>query len=116
MKKLIFLCLMAASSTMANVGDGYVVTNSQNIMHFVQLDEGKATDIGIYKRAISEICTSHQKCQVIFWADNAPVNFPFSREQRKSRTAYYQADEKKGQEKLYVDCKLLGELENAECL
>lgn len=116
MKKLLFLCVLAATSAVAVAGDGYELKNSQNIMHFVQLDEGKATDIDTYKAAINDICATHEKCQVIFWADNTPMTFPFSKEQNRARTAYYQTNKKKGETNLYVDCKLFAEIEDAECL
>jgi len=103
-----------ASATQA--GDGYTLKNSQNIMHFVQLDEGKASDVETYRRAIEDICKPGVKCQVLFWAENAPSTFPMSREQSGSKTAYWQYDKKTDSHKLYVDCELFSDIEDAECL
>jgi len=96
-------------------GKGYTLKNSQNIMHFVQLDEGKASDVETYRQAVNDICKPNVKCQVLFWADNAPSTFPMSREQSRSKTAYWQYNNKTDSHHLYVDCELFGEIENAEC-
>jgi hypothetical protein len=110
---LVVTGILLAGSVQA--GKGYTLRNSQNIMHFVQLDEGKATDVETYRQAIKDICKPNVKCQVLFWAENAPTTFPMSREQTRSRTAYWQYDKKTDSHRLYVDCKLFGDIENAEC-
>ena len=116
MKQILIGLLVLGFAVIALAGDGYVRTGSKGIMHFVQVDQDKATDLDTYHRAIEEYCEPGVKCQVLFWTENAPVAFPFSREQVKGRTAYWQYNAKKDTHRFFVDCKLFGEVEDTECL
>lgn len=116
MNQVKFGLLLLCFAVIALAGEGYTQTGSQGIMHFVQVDKDKAADIVTYRRAIDEICEPSQRCQVLFWTENAPVKLPFSRGQTKGRTAYWQANGKPGKDRFYVDCKLFGDMEDTECL
>jgi hypothetical protein len=116
MKQILIALTILSFAVVAVAGDGYKHTGSKGIMRFVQVDEDKAKDVDTYKRAIAELCTPDARCQVLFWTENAPVDFPFSREQVKGQKAYWQFSEKSGTHRLYVDCKFFGDVEDAECL
>lgn len=116
MKHLFLGLLMLGLTTAALAGDGYVMTGKQGIMRFVQVDEDKATDVATYRRAVDDLCKPDSTCQVLFWTENAPVRMPFSREQTDSQTAYWQYHKKSDSYRLYVDCDLFGDIEDAECL
>ena len=116
MKKMLLGLLVLSLASLAYAGPGYVMTGKKGIMRFVQMDEDNATDLDTYRQAIKDLCKPGVNCQVLFWTENAPVAFPFSHEQTRSKTAYWQYHAKKGVEKLYVDCKLFDTIEDAECL
>jgi len=121
MKKLhtcffpVLLTITLVCSGAALAGDGYSVTYSQNIMRFVEIDIDKADDREIYTQVVDEICKPGSKCQVLFWTENAPINFPMSREQAKAKIAYWQYEKKSGSHRLYVDCDRFPDIEDAEC-
>lgn len=116
MKHVLIGLLLLGFTVIATAGDGYVKTGSEGIMRFVQVDKNKATDMDTYQRAIDDLCKPGQKCQVLFWTENAPVALPFSHEQTNSQTAYWQYNAKSDSHRLYVDCDLFGNLEGTECL
>jgi hypothetical protein len=111
---LLFLSLLFLAGAAAGA-DGYTLQNSQNIMHFVGIDEDRAKDIATYRRAIGEICQPDTKCQVLFWVGQAPNGLPITREQERSKVAYWQYSKKTGAHHLYVDCDFFGEVDDAEC-
>jgi hypothetical protein len=115
MKQVTMFLLLLGFIAIAFAGDGYVVTGSQGIMHFVQVDKDRATDLPTYLRAKDEICKSHGHCQVLFWTENAPRMMPFTREQTRQRRAYWQYDKKSGSHHLYVDCEFFGTDHDATC-
>lgn len=108
--------LLLGFAAIAFAADGYIQTGSQGIMHFVQVDKDKAADMATYRSAIKELCEPNQRCQVLFWTEDAPVKLPFSREQTRGKTAYWQYNERSGQERFYVDCDLFGNIEGTRCL
>ena len=116
MKQLLVGFLVLGLTTAAWAGEGYVQTGKHGIMHFVQVDKDKATDIATYRRAVDDLCKPDSACQVLFWTENAPVKMPFSHQQTKGKTAYWQYHKKSDSYRLYVDCELFGEIEDAECL
>jgi len=115
MKKLMIGLFTLGFAVITMAGDGYVETGKQGIMHFVQIDKDKATDVDTYRGAKDDLCDPAKRCQVIFWTENAPVRMPFSREQSAGRTAYWQWNEKTQTHRLYVDCKLFGTDHEEEC-
>ena len=115
MKHVTLVLLLLGFTTITLAGEGYVVTGSQGIMHFVQVDKDKATDTDTYLRAKDAVCKPDVKCQVLYWTENAPVRMPFTREQTRGRTAYWQYDKKSDSHRLYVDCELFGTVDDAEC-
>jgi len=116
MKQMIVSLLLLGFIGMAVAGDGYFEKGSQGIMHFVQIDKDKAADLVFYHRVIDEMCEPNKSCQVLFWTEKAPRRMPFTREQRKGRTAYWQYKAKSDSHVLYVDCELFGSVENTQCL
>ncbi len=116
MKQILIGLLILGFAATTLAGEGYVKTGSKGIMRFVQVDKDKATDLDTYRRAIDDLCEPGKKCQVLFWTDNAPVAFPFSREQNRGKTAYWQYDAKSDSHRFYVDCKLFGTIEGTECI
>ncbi len=116
MKHVIITLMMLSFTAIAVAGDGYIETGSKGIMHFVQIDKDKETDRDTYKRAVGDLCKPDTVCQVLFWTENAPRAFPFTREQVKGQKAYWQYHAKSGTHRLYVDCEVFPDVENAECL
>lgn len=116
MNQMKFGLLLLCFATIALAADGYVQTGTQGIMHFVQVDKDKAADMATYRKAIDELCVPNQRCQVLFWTEDAPVKLPFSREQTHGKTAYWQYNERSGKQHFYVDCDLFGNIEGTECL
>lgn len=116
MKKLLIGSLLLGFVAITQAGDGYIKTGSDGVIRFVQVDKDKATDLDTYRRAIDDLCEPGEKCQVLFWTENAPVKLPLSREQHKGRTAYWQYSARKDRHHLYVNCELFGKVEDTECL
>lgn len=100
----------------AAAGTGYTLQNSQNIMHFVAVDKDRSKDVAVYRQAIRDLCQPDTKCQVLFWVGKAPNGLPMTREQTRSKVAYWQYSRKSGRHQLYVDCGFFGEIEDTECL
>jgi len=116
MKMFMLSLLLFGFTTIALAGNDYVVAGSQGIFKFVQVDRDKAADIDTYLLAIDNVCKPGADCQVIFWAENAPRRMPFTREQVRNRTAYWQYKKKSQSHRLYVDCDLFGNSDEWKCL
>lgn len=115
MRHLVLLIGLLAAAAPGFAADGYTLQRHQGIMYFVAVDADRAGDIAIYRRAIDELCAPNAVCQVLFWEGEAPNGLPMSREQDRSKAAYWQANPKKGEKRLFVDCDRFADIEGAEC-
>ena len=116
MKQMMMSLLLLGFIGIAVAGDGYFQKGSQGIMHFVQVDEDKATDLETYRKAIDDLCEPNKPCQVLFWTENAPVRMPFTRGQNNGKTAYWQYKAKSDTHSFYVDCEIFGTVPDTQCL
>lgn len=120
MRTTIALALLASSfvSASAVASDGYRITGSAGIMHFVSVDAAHKDNEDTYRIAAATLCAGKAICQVHFWVGAAPKSLPMSDEQVASKLVHWQQNLNTGLRRWLVKCSTGSKLfaQERECM
>jgi len=102
----------------ASASDGYRVSGSAGIMHFVSVDAAHKSNEDTYRLAVATLCTGKAVCQVHFWVNDAPKSLPMSDAQVDSKLVNWQQNLNTGLRRWLVKCSTGSKLfaQERECM
>lgn len=111
MKKGIRIAVAFATLVLATTafsGEGYKITGSQGVMHFVEIDAAQKDNEDVYRFTVGEACAGKAICQVQYWIGSAPNGFPLSDAQVESKLVQWQQNLNTGLRRWLVKCDSSG--------